>query len=126
MESLKVVIRYAAGDLIKGFTQDFFPNKERFHVFPVDQSHSRAVEVSIRDLKAVFVVRDYVGDDQYNEKKEFTEGDTRTGKKVAVSFTDGEVMVGSTLAMTGIDPDSLFFRQIPTVTTSGYLQSLLP
>jgi hypothetical protein len=113
MESLKVVVRYAVGDLIKGFTQDFFPNKERFHVFPVDQSHSRAVEVSIRDLKAVFVVRDYVGDDQYNEKKEFTEGDTRTGKKVAVSFTDGEVMVGSTLGYDRNRPGFFIFPADP-------------
>jgi len=27
MEKIKVVVRYSDGKLIKGFTQDFFPNK---------------------------------------------------------------------------------------------------
>ncbi len=98
MESLKVVVRYAVGGLIKGFTQDFFPNKERFHVYPADQSHRRAVAVSIRDLKAVFVVRDFLGNSQYNEQKKFNEADTPSGKKIEVSFLDGEVIIGSTLA----------------------------
>ena len=97
MERAKVVVRYVAGDLIKGFTQDFFPNKGSFHVFPVDQSPSRSIEVSMRDLKAVFVVRDFLGNSQYNEQKKFNEADRPSGKKVEIAFADGEVMVGSTL-----------------------------
>jgi len=34
MEKLKVVVRFSDGKLIKGFTGDFFPDKERFHVIP--------------------------------------------------------------------------------------------
>ena len=36
MERLKVVARYKDGKVIKGFTHDFFPNKDRFHLFPPD------------------------------------------------------------------------------------------
>ena len=33
MEPTKVVARYIDGRVIKGFTQDFFPNKDSFHLF---------------------------------------------------------------------------------------------
>jgi hypothetical protein len=119
MERLKVVVRYVAGDLIKGFTQDFFPNKERFHVFPVDQSPSRAVEVSMGDLKAVFVVRDFLGNSQYNEQKKFNEADRPSGKKVEVAFADGEVMVGSTL---GYDRNRPGFFIVPADPKSNNIR----
>ncbi|MGO8990039.1 MAG: hypothetical protein ACLQGU_12115 [bacterium] len=33
MEKIKVVVHFSDGKLIKGFTEDFFPNKERFILF---------------------------------------------------------------------------------------------
>ena len=32
MEPVKVVVRYLNGKVIKGVTQDFSPNKDRFHL----------------------------------------------------------------------------------------------
>ena len=119
MERAKVVVRYVAGDLIKGFTQDFFPNKGSFHVFPVDQSPSRSIEVSMRDLKAVFVVRDFLGNSQYNEQKKFNEADRPSGKKVEVAFADGEVMVGSTL---GYDRNRPGFFIVPADPKSNNIR----
>ena len=97
MEKLKVVVRFSDGKLIKGFTEDFFPNKERFHVVPADNPSGRAIEVSTKDLKAIFLVRDFIGDSLYNERKKYMEGEKPSGKKVEVTFIDGEVLVGSTL-----------------------------
>jgi hypothetical protein len=57
MEKVKVVVRFSDGKLIKGFTQDFFPNKERFHLIPADNPSGGAIEVSMKDLKAIFTVR---------------------------------------------------------------------
>ena len=37
MEPIKIVARCTNGTVIKGFTQDFSPNKDRFHVIPVDK-----------------------------------------------------------------------------------------
>jgi hypothetical protein len=119
MERAKVVVRYVAGDLIKGFTQDFFPNKGSFHVFPVDQSPSRSIEVSMRDLKAVFVVRDFLGNSQYNEQKKFREADRPSGKKVEIAFADGEVMVGSTL---GYDRNRPGFFIVPADPNSNNIR----
>jgi len=113
MERVKVVVRYAAGDLIKGFTQDFFPNKESFHIFQADQSPSKPIEVLVRDLKAIFVVRDFMGNSRYNEQKRFMEGDKISGKRVEVSFADGEVMVGSTLGYDRNRPGFFIFPADP-------------
>jgi hypothetical protein len=60
MEKVKVVVRYSDGRLIKGFTEDFFPNKERFRLMPANNHSGGAIEVSIKDLKAIFMVRDFI------------------------------------------------------------------
>jgi len=97
MEKTKVVLRYSDGRLIKGFTEDFFPNKERFHLTPANNLSGGTIEVSIKDLKAIFMVRDFIGDPLYKERKKYIEGEKPSGKKVEVTFMDGELLVGSTL-----------------------------
>jgi len=97
MEPNKVIIRYTIGRIIKGFTQDFFPNKDRFRVHFPDNPLAEPAEVLIRDLKAVFFVRDFEGNPQYNERKKFLPGEKPYGRKVEVTFKDGEVLTGSTV-----------------------------
>ena len=110
MEPLKVVVRYLDGKIIKGFSQDFFPNKDRFHVSPADKSSGEGIEVFFKVLKAVFFVRDFAGDAQYNERKEYTQGDKPSGRKIEVTFKDGEVLVGTTM---GYDPNRPGFFLFP-------------
>ncbi len=98
MERLKVVARYKDGKVIKGITNDFFPNKDRFHLFPPDSPSANGIEVVISRLKAVFIVRDFIGNPLYNERKEYIEGEKFSGVQVEVTFEDGEVLVGSTLS----------------------------
>ena len=119
MEKVKVVVRYSDGRLIKGFTEDFFPNKERFHLMPADNPSGGAIEVSIKDLKAIFMVRDFVGDPLYKERKKYMEGEKPSGKKVEVTFTDGEVLVGSTL---GYDPKRQGFFIFPADPKSNNIR----
>jgi hypothetical protein len=97
MEKIKVVLRYSDGKLIKGFTEDCFPNKERFHLIPANNPSGGPIEVSMKDLKAIFMVRDFIGNLLYKERKRFIEGEKPSGKKVEVTFVDAEVLVGSTL-----------------------------
>jgi len=101
MEPVKVVVRYSDGRVMKGFTQDFFPNKDRFHFRPATSPAGQPAEILVKDLKAVFFVQDFNGNAQYSERKNFLDGDKATGRKVEVTFKDGEVMVGTTL---GYDP----------------------
>ncbi len=110
MERVKVVVRFSDGKLIKGFTHDFFPNKERFHLIPIDNPSGGAIEVSMKDLKAVFMVGDFVGYPLYKERKKYVEGEKPSGKKVEVTFIDGEVLVGATL---GYDPKRQGFFIFP-------------
>jgi len=110
METLKVVARYFDGRVVKGLSQDFFPNKDRFHVYPADKSSGEAAEILLKELKAVFFVRDFVGNFQYDERKEYVEGDKPSGRKIEVMFKDGEVLVGTTL---GYDPNRPGFFLFP-------------
>ena len=50
-----------------------------------------------RDGSAFFMVRDFIGHSLYNERKKYVEEEKPSGKKVEVTFIDGEVLVGSTL-----------------------------
>ena len=97
MEPIKVVLRFANGRIIKGSTQNFFPNKDCFHFIPADNHSNGPIEVLLKDLKGVFMVRDFTGKPQYNERKKYLEEEKPSGKKIEVTFNDGEVMVGSTL-----------------------------
>lgn len=99
LERGKMVVHYADGRVIKGYSYDFYPYKQSFHLLPPVAGFSftdEATEVRIKDLKAVFFVRDFVGDPSYNERKHFAEGGP-PGRKVEVTFRDGEVLVGSTM-----------------------------
>ena len=119
MERLKVVARYKDGKVIKGFTHDFFPNKERFHLFPSDNPSATGIEVVISKLKAVFIVRDFAGDPHYNERKQYIEGEKFSGVQVEVTFEDGEVLVGSTL---GYDPKRQGFFLFPADPKSNNIR----
>ncbi len=110
MEPVKVVARYVNGKRVKGFSQDFFPNKDRFHVYPAAKPSGEAVEVLVKELKAIFFVQDFVGNAFYNERKKYMEGENPSGRKVEVTFMDGEVLVGTTL---GYDPSRPGFFIFP-------------
>jgi hypothetical protein len=102
MEPTKVIVKYANGKVIKGFIQNFSPNKDRFHLTAAEKPSGGTIEVFVKHLKAVFWVRDFYGNPRYDERKKYIEGETPHGMKLEVTFADGEVMVGSTLL--GYDP----------------------
>ena len=53
MEPFKAVVRYTNGKMIKGLSYDFFPNKDRFHVIPVDNRAVETIEIIVNHLKGV-------------------------------------------------------------------------
>jgi hypothetical protein len=95
----KIVARYTDGRVRKGHTDDLSPDKPLFHVLADPNAESgSAAEVSMRDLKAVFLVRDFKGNPQRQDRKHFAPDERRLpGRKVTVEFSDGEVLVGYTL-----------------------------
>ena len=108
----RVVARYLDGRTLKGQTADFLPTKSVFHVIPSPQAGTsiQVVEVKLADLKAVFFVKDLVGDAAYNESRAFTPDVRPQGRKVQVEFSDGEMIVGTTM---GYQPDRSGFFVVP-------------
>jgi len=119
MEPVKVVARYVNGKRVKGFSQDFFPNKDRFHVYPAAKPSGEAAEVLVKELKAVFFVQDFAGNSLYHERKKYLEGEKPSGRKVEVTFMDGEVLVGTTL---GYDPNRPGFFLFPADPKSNNIR----
>ena len=93
----KVVARFANGTIIKGTTTDFFSGRDVFHVSvwnaPADE---KPVEIHTRYLKALFFVKDFLGNPHYVNRNEFDPKHPPIGLKIRVEFKDGEVLVGST------------------------------
>jgi hypothetical protein len=106
----KIVLRYLDGRVLKGFTADFSPNKEIFHLTQKDTPGSQATEVRLGELKAVFFVKDPMGNPQHNEMKEFDPSKPVAGRKIKVTFKDGETLVGTTQ---GYQPNRPGFFLVP-------------
>jgi hypothetical protein len=87
----KAVLRYHNGDTIKGYVKDFSPVKDR--VIVKDHDSENVHVVNIDELKAIFFVRFFIGDQNYQEKKVYGIRRPR-GKRVFIKFTDGESLVG--------------------------------
>ena len=117
MEPSKIVVRYRNGKILKGYTQNFFPNKPMFHVNHLGASGSGdLVEVNIEDLKAVFFVRDFTGNAKHVERKQLAPGERPQGRLMEVTCKDGEVLVGTT---TGYDPKRPAFFLFPIDPSSN-------
>ena len=56
----KVVARFRDGKIVKGFTNDFFPNKDVFHISATERGKD-LTEVLVPDLKALFFVKSFAG-----------------------------------------------------------------
>jgi len=99
----KVVARFRDGKIIKGFTQDFFPNKNVFHISSAERGKDLA-EVLVPDLKALFFVKSFEGnrDHRKHDHPDVVEKLSKTaGFKLKIVFTDGEQMLALTQ---GYDP----------------------
>jgi len=86
MEPTKVVVRYANGAITKGFIQNFFPNEDFFYLTRADHSSGPPIDVSVKRLKAVFVVRDFRGNPPFEERNFYLEGENPPCLKPEVTF----------------------------------------
>jgi len=90
----KVVARFADGRVLKGTTADFFAAKELFHLaVAVAPAGTEPIEIRTADLKALFFVKDLMGNPGYVERKEFDPEHPPAGRRIKVTFADGEVLV---------------------------------
>lgn len=117
----KIVARYLDGRLIKGISLDIDPGRPKFHVRPTD---GKAVEVQLRDLKALFYVRTLEGDPAHQESRTPDPSDARgrSSTTVTLKFVDGEVMVGHTI---GNPLNRPFFFIVPVDPRSNNIRVLV-
>jgi hypothetical protein len=102
----KVVARYLDGRVVKGVSADVSAAKPRCHVTTPDQG---VVEVALADLKALFFVKDLVGDREHQDSRAVDPDDPRArgASRLEIRFLDGEVMVA--LASSYSDARRFFF-----------------
>ena len=107
----KVVARFAGDNLIKGTTNDFFSGAEVFHLNILGApAEEKPFEIYVKNLKALFFVKDFLGDSHYVNRNEFDPRHPTIGLKIRVEFKDGEVLVGSS---TEYQPGRLGFFLLP-------------
>ena len=93
----KVVARFADGRVVKGFTNDFFPDKALFHVnVEAAAPLAKSEAFNTGDLKALYFVKDFTGNPEHDERRAFDPSQRAIGRKIHVVFKDGEEMVGTT------------------------------
>ena len=92
----KIVARLADGKILKGYTQDFHPSRPQFSLWPsINATPKERTVVPVRQLKAVFFVRNFTGNPKYQERKSFAV--RGQGRRVEVTFADAETILGTTL-----------------------------
>lgn len=111
METNKVVARFKDGSMMKGKTNDFFPNKTSFHL---ETLSGETETIDVEQLKAFFLVKDFAGNKNYEE--EYSDDVTGAGRKIRVTFSDGEKITGYTL---GYSPDRQGFYMTPADVNSN-------
>jgi hypothetical protein len=113
----RMVVRLAGGEILKGFSHDFAPNKPIFHVQTVDSSGEvgDAQALRVEDVAAIFFVRDFAFDRTRRltapPGKEEPIQPPAGARALRVKFRWGEEMEGLTY---GYDPKRPGFFLYPT------------
>jgi len=105
----RAVIAFLDGRRLKGYLFNFSALKEGFRLFPDGPTRQvSGSDILLKDLKAIFFVKDFAGNPEYTN----TSGADapKHGRKVVVTFRDGEELSGATEAY---NPQKLGFFVFP-------------
>ena len=94
----KAVVKYQNGEIIKGWVEELRPDRESFILFPlIEYSEEERMEIDFNSLKAVFFVKDFIGDKDYKKVRTFNVDlkITPSQRKLIVNFLDGEHLYGT-------------------------------
>ena len=114
----KAVVAFLDGRRLKGYIYNFSAQKDRFRLFlEQDTLQREGTDVQMKDLKAIFFVRDFIGNSEHKESQTFT--GQNQGRKAEVTFRDGEKLVGTTDAY---NPQKIGFFLVPADPRSNNLR----
>lgn len=88
----KIVVHMKDGTIRKGVTHDFDPQSEAFHLLPAEGG-GVPHKVSLDEMKALFYVKDYMGNRDFVARRQFDEAQRRAQRAI-VAFHDGEEIWG--------------------------------
>ncbi len=88
----KVVVHMKDGKIHKGLTHDFDVDRKTFHLLP-GEGGGVPVEVAVDDMKALFYVRDFMGNRDFVARRAFDEAH-RSSRRAVVTFNDSEEVWG--------------------------------
>ena len=114
----KAVVAYLDGRRLKGYIYNFSAQKDRFRLFlEQDTLQREGTDVQMKDLKAIFFAKDFVGNSEYKESQ--TLGSQNQGRRAEVTFRDREKLVGTTDAY---NPQKIGFFLVPADPRSNNLR----
>ena len=87
----KAVTRLINGKVLKGYIDEFSPDQSEVNI--KEEITGDLHSVKIGDVKAVFFVRSFEGDQEHKERKSYGIAKVK-GQRVFVKFRDGEGLVG--------------------------------
>jgi hypothetical protein len=116
----KVVVHYRDGTLMRGHTRFFFHEQDHVEITDLDDTSH---DVHLAQVKAVFFVREFAGDPEYGERKEFFQDSPVFGDSVRIEFSDGEMLLGRAM---GYRPEEKGFYLQPADPKSNNLMVFVP
>jgi hypothetical protein len=116
--SEKVVVGFLNGGRIKGFVRGFSVMDESFDlILAEDRRHGKEVRIELKDLKAVFFVREFgLSPENYDVLRPYA---PIASRRVEVTFNDGEKIVG---CAEGYDPKQIGFFMFPAYPRDNNLR----
>ncbi|MBU4509801.1 hypothetical protein KJ830_02005 [bacterium] len=94
----KAVVKYKDGEIIKGWVEDFRPDRKTFILFNlIKYNEEERLEIKFSSLKAVFFIKDFIGDKNYKKVRTFNVDTkvTHRQRKLIAIFKDGENLYGT-------------------------------
>jgi len=107
--AIKVVVACLDGRRLKGFVFNFSAARDTFRLFPEEtSSHTAGTDVKLTEVKAIFFVKEFSGHPEHHDHYALKPG--AHGRKLEVTFHDGEKILGTTEAY---NPKALGFFIFP-------------
>ena len=103
----KIVVHMRDGVIRKGLTHDFDPATPAFHLLPAEGG-GVPLRVDISEMKALFYVKDYLGNRDFVARKQFDDA-LRSGRRAILMFLDGEEIWGTLGEGADTDSQGFFF-----------------
>ncbi len=118
MGTSKLVAHFKDGRVTKGFSRDFDPAREMFHLVRREGEVASSQEIHVEELKALFHVKTWGRKDRHRgheangfpQPKRAARGAGRSSQKTVLEFYDGEKIFGYSL---DYDPGRRGFYVVP-------------